>query len=259
MDPLQFNIKHIRHEKGMTQEEFATELGIKRSRLGAYEEGRSRPKLSIQQHIAHLGGITLEQLVTKELGSFDLQVNDEKPGVNKQPIGPNGEHQIAWVSIQAETSYLKRCHEGNFQKELPHFQLPFLENALYRAFEAKDNAMPPLGMGSTIIGQYVSDLDSIEDGQPYVVVSSTHGIMYRRVFTKTFAKDQLILQPDEPTCIAFFIDFKDILEVWQAKLHISPIGLSANNNQPVQKLRAEMHELQQEVMRLRQKVDGEMK
>jgi ribosome-binding protein aMBF1 (putative translation factor) len=34
------NLKHLRKMKGMTQEEFANKLQIKRSLLGAYEEER---------------------------------------------------------------------------------------------------------------------------------------------------------------------------------------------------------------------------
>ena len=35
------NLKHLRKQRGSTQEEFAAELGIKRSLLGAYEEERA--------------------------------------------------------------------------------------------------------------------------------------------------------------------------------------------------------------------------
>ena len=36
------NIRFLRKKKGWTQEKFSKKIGIKRSLVGAYEEGRSR-------------------------------------------------------------------------------------------------------------------------------------------------------------------------------------------------------------------------
>jgi transcriptional regulator with XRE-family HTH domain len=40
------NLKALRKEKGWTQQELADRMGIKRAALGAYEEGRSEPRLA---------------------------------------------------------------------------------------------------------------------------------------------------------------------------------------------------------------------
>jgi len=39
------NLKFLRSRKGLTQAELAANLGIKRSVIGAYEEGRAEPRL----------------------------------------------------------------------------------------------------------------------------------------------------------------------------------------------------------------------
>ena len=39
------NIKYLRRLNGLTQEQFARRIGIKRSLLGAYEEARANPNL----------------------------------------------------------------------------------------------------------------------------------------------------------------------------------------------------------------------
>ncbi|HGY11382.1 MAG TPA: XRE family transcriptional regulator, partial [Desulfobacterales bacterium] len=39
------NLRHLRKLKGLTQEQFADDLNISRSRIGSYEEGRSEPSI----------------------------------------------------------------------------------------------------------------------------------------------------------------------------------------------------------------------
>ena len=40
------NLRHLRKEKGLTQQQLADKLGITRSLVGAYEENRAEPKNS---------------------------------------------------------------------------------------------------------------------------------------------------------------------------------------------------------------------
>jgi transcriptional regulator with XRE-family HTH domain len=41
------NIKFLRKKKGLTQQQFADQVGIKRSLVGAYEEERAEPKYEL--------------------------------------------------------------------------------------------------------------------------------------------------------------------------------------------------------------------
>jgi len=45
MKKIQVNIKQLRSLKGLSQEQFADELGWTRSMVGSYEEGRSEPSI----------------------------------------------------------------------------------------------------------------------------------------------------------------------------------------------------------------------
>ena len=40
------NIRYLRKKKGWTQDKFSKIIGIKRSLIGAYEEGRAYPRLN---------------------------------------------------------------------------------------------------------------------------------------------------------------------------------------------------------------------
>ncbi len=39
------NLRHLRNLKGLTQEQFADDLKVSRSRIGSYEEGRPEPSI----------------------------------------------------------------------------------------------------------------------------------------------------------------------------------------------------------------------
>jgi transcriptional regulator with XRE-family HTH domain len=59
------NIRTIRKNLGLTQDAMADKLGIKRSLLGAYEEGRATPKLDVLNVYSDLSGIGIAELVNR--------------------------------------------------------------------------------------------------------------------------------------------------------------------------------------------------
>ncbi len=61
------NIKYLRRMNGLTQEQFARKIGIKRSLLGAYEEGRANPNLDNLMNIAKIFGTTVDNLLKNDI------------------------------------------------------------------------------------------------------------------------------------------------------------------------------------------------
>lgn len=61
------NIKYLRRLNGLTQEQFARRIGIKRSLLGAYEEARANPNLDNLMAIAKVFNTTVDQLLKQDL------------------------------------------------------------------------------------------------------------------------------------------------------------------------------------------------
>lgn len=70
MSQVSKNIRHLRKLHNYTQEEFAEILGIKRSSLGAYEEGRATPNFSTLMQLGKLFGLTIEQIVSAEVATL---------------------------------------------------------------------------------------------------------------------------------------------------------------------------------------------
>ena len=54
------NIRFLRKKRGWTQEMFSKKIGIKRSLVGAYEEGRSDPRLNNLLKICDTFNISLD-------------------------------------------------------------------------------------------------------------------------------------------------------------------------------------------------------
>ena len=61
------NIKYLRRLNGLTQEQFARKIAIKRSLLGAYEEARANPNLTNLKNMASAFGISVDQLLKNDL------------------------------------------------------------------------------------------------------------------------------------------------------------------------------------------------
>src|SRR5437879_2870875 len=77
MVSLNENLRALRKKLQLTQDEFAQKLGIKRSLIGAYEEGRAEPRAELLQKMAVLFGVTMESLI-----GVDLTKSDPKPPVS---------------------------------------------------------------------------------------------------------------------------------------------------------------------------------
>ncbi|GAB4125559.1 MAG: hypothetical protein OHK0045_09850 [Raineya sp.] len=70
MSQVSKNIRYLRRLHNYTQEEFSEILGIKRSSLGAYEEGRAMPNLATLMQLGKLFGLTIEQIVSAEVAEI---------------------------------------------------------------------------------------------------------------------------------------------------------------------------------------------
>ncbi|MFL9835447.1 helix-turn-helix domain-containing protein [Chryseobacterium terrae] len=66
------NIKTIRQAKGLSQQAFADLFDLTRGVIGAYEEGRSEPKISTLLTVVHYFNLDLDQFLTVPLTLDDL-------------------------------------------------------------------------------------------------------------------------------------------------------------------------------------------
>lgn len=216
MNFFQAKIRQLRKERGVTQQELADALNVKRSLIGAYEEGRAEPKFELLKKIANYFNISSDELISNTVSFL--------PGETKIlaiSVDNHDQENIELVPVKASAGYLNGYGDVEYIKSLPKFQLPFLRNGTYRAFEIKGDSMLPITEGSIIVGQYVDNQNSLEIMKPYIFVTINDGIIYKRLQNSTFKTFKLL--SDNPLYDPFDIEKTEIIEIWKAKICISNI------------------------------------
>ncbi|MGK7392443.1 MAG: XRE family transcriptional regulator [Candidatus Cyclobacteriaceae bacterium M2_1C_046] len=262
MSLISENIRFLRKQANLTQEQFAEKIGIKRSLVGAYEEGRADPRLNNLGTIAELFGTSIDILVNKDvkkLSEAELKTGKFKRGKEILAITVDSEDKenIELVPQKAAAGYLADYSDPEFVAQLPKFRLPFLStNATYRAFELSGDSMLPLVSGTIIIGEYVDDLRDIKNGKTYILVTKTDGIVYKRVFNYIDDTGKLFLVSDNRQYAPYQVDADDVLELWSSKAYVSVEFPNAEAAQPadnkIEELTKMLMEMQKEIMRLRE-------
>jgi transcriptional regulator with XRE-family HTH domain len=244
------NLKYLRKLRGLTQEEFANKLRIKRSLLGAYEEERAEPRIDVLEIVSEMFKLTLDELLLKDLGDTKGSYLTRR---RAQKMSSSGTNEIQFVPVKAAAGYLAGYGDPEFIDELNTFTLPMLASGSYRAFEIVGDSMMPTPSGSVIVGEKVEDLEDVKTNNTYIVVSRNEGIVYKRVMKNNRAKNKYTLISDNPAYQPYNIDAEDVLEVWKAALVMS----KANTLQrwDVNQLAGLVSNLQDQVSQLKKKIN----
>lgn len=260
------NIKSLRKQLGFTQEQFAEKIGIKRSLLGAYEEGRADPRLNNLQNMAKEFNVSVDLLISKDISQLDRQevqrlmeqqakaLPAEKLKVLSITVDKQDRENIELVPQKAAAGYLNGYADPEYLEELPRFQLPMLPGSgTYRAFEITGDSMLPLLSGTIVIGQYVDSYKAIRNGKTYVLVTKKEGVVYKRAFNYVEENGKLFLVSDNKTFAPFEVGIEEVLEIWEAKAFISlqfP-DPETKADMSIDKLANIVLDLQQEVIKLK--------
>ncbi|MDX5347123.1 MAG: LexA family transcriptional regulator [Hymenobacteraceae bacterium] len=253
------NLRFLRKREGLTQAQLAEKLDIKRSLIGAYEEGRAEPKLATLVNIARLFNISLDSLITNDLSTVEnlpeveqrADVKARKLRVLSITVNQDEQENIELVPQKASAGYLNGYADPVFMEDLPKFRLPMLNKmGTFRAFEISGDSMLPISSGSVIIGRYIEDWTNIKDGTPCIVVSQTEGVVFKRLYNKLNTQGLFSLHSDNPMYMPYDVNVEDILEIWESTAFISK-----NFPQPemsMSKLTSMVMDLQHQVLRLKQ-------
>lgn len=72
MNYLSKNIRYIRTLKRLSQEQFADDLKVSRSRISSYEENRAIPPIPFLIKLSNYAKITMDVLVKEKLDNLEL-------------------------------------------------------------------------------------------------------------------------------------------------------------------------------------------
>ena len=261
---LSSNLKALRKERGWTQQALADRLGLTRPTLGAYEEGRSEPKLSVLIDIAACFNISVDALVK---GSDDQIRQHRVKGdglriltVSVDALSDN--ERVVVVPVKAAAGYAHGYGDPEWVAQLPTFGLPLKELApdrTYRMFQIEGDSMLPIPSGSYILCQYVEDWMSVGGLRPHVVVTRNDGVVFKRIENDLPGGSRLVLHSDNPAFAPYAVAGDDVIEVWRAAAYLSFELPTALDGQPASaaSLRSALDTLRGEIDALKRSESSE--
>ena len=227
------NLRFLRRRKDLTQQALADKLGLNRANIGAYEENRSSPRNDTLQLLADFFEISLDVFVREDLSKLSEEefaahyqwsrTTQWQRKLRTLPIilDQQNRENILFIPQRASAGYLNGFADREYIEEQPRFYLPMLGSGTYRAFEINGDSMLPLPSGTVVIGEYVENWQDIKDGQTYVVISDSEGIVYKRVYQNANMAGELLLKSDNEAYSPYSVKLEDVREVWKAKMFMS--------------------------------------
>ncbi|WP_448699482.1 XRE family transcriptional regulator [Mucilaginibacter sp. AW1-3] len=255
MSNISSNIKFLRKKKGLTQQQFADQIDIKRSLVGAYEEERAEPKYDLLKKIALFFDITVDDFINEVIDDKWAPKPKGNPAnlrVLSISVDRDDNENIELVPVKASAGYMNGYADPEYVAKLPKFSLPMFTNGTYRAFEIKGDSMLPLPSGSIIIAEYVENWADVKNAETYVVVSKNDGVVYKRIGNKFKDQKKLKLVSDNPVYEPYEVGSEDILELWKAKAFISTQLPQPVAEPTMESLTAMMMQMQRSISKMEQ-------
>lgn len=252
---LSKNLKKYRKEKGLTQAELADKMGVNRSVIGAYEEGRAEPRLSTLVALAHYFQVSVDALLLREENANTSSPAPVTSELRVLPITVDREsdHELITVVPQkAAAGYLVGFGDLDFIASLPRFNLPIKELAqdrTYRAFQIEGDSMAPLPSGSYVVCSYVDDYNSA-GSQPHVVVTKDDGVVFKQLEVvpgNTF----VTLHSTNTDYPAYDVQWNHVVELWKAQAYISFDLPEADAPAALKEINQKLERLQMDVSQIK--------
>ncbi len=218
------NIKHLRELKKLTQEYFASELGISRERVASYEQGRSSPPVEILIALSNYFNLPIDVLIKNNLASSTdtsfINIGNQRI-LFPIKINEDNEDMIEIVPTEASAGYLQGYADPEYIESLNDLKLPFLPTGKHRAFPIKGDSMLPIKSGSFIIAKYLEDISYLNSGSTYIVLTYNDGLVYKRVYDKIEEHQCLLMVSDNKKYDPYYVPVQEILELWEFTCHIN--------------------------------------
>ncbi|AWV98867.1 helix-turn-helix transcriptional regulator [Arcticibacterium luteifluviistationis] len=271
------NLRFLREEIDISQTDMGDRLGLTRASIDAYEDGRAMPPYQKLKRIADHFNLSVETMTEDELWGSPLekeierlkQIEEEEE--DEKDIILREEGSDATLEEQLHSLNISLTDSGESKQGLPliplvelkhfakylnsswaslepqlkkvSFDLP--KDGNYRAFETGQDFPFPK---SVLFVSPIENFSAVEDGDRYVVVSKSHGILYRTVFSQIGRKGTVILSAEVGDIDTIEIPVSEIKELWAVKGFFSktlpqPTKDLSTINDLVEKLQAELKRL----------------
>ena len=218
MNYLSNNIKHIRNLKKLTQEQFAEELKVSRSRISSYEENRAIPPVDFLIDLSEFFKVPIDILIKNDLSKTNdasfIEIGNRRVLFPITVDGAN-EDLIEVIPVEASAGYLRGYSDPEYIEHLNRIKLPFLPTGKHRAFPIKGDSMLPVKSGSYIVARFIEDVRDLKNGKTYIIITLNDGIVYKRVYDKIDEHQMLLLVSDNKKYDPYYVPVDEILELWE--------------------------------------------
>lgn len=213
----------LRDLLSLSQQEFASRIGITQGALSQLESKKSKLSLDSLLKINRTFGVDCNWLVTGE-GEIFYQKN-----VRELRRMGNGNHNVArsghipLIRGEAHAGYLKNYQDEEYLNSLDVYKIPGYESDGYRLFEVEgDSMIPSIHPGEIVVCEGLSDVNAVENGGLYIVVAE-EGIVAKRVYIYEEDRSMLILKSDNTNYKTYSIPMNNVREIWQVRAKITSV------------------------------------
>jgi len=261
------NIKFLRKRRGLTQEDVANSLNMKRSTMNNYENIVAQPGMEALVTISNYYKVAIDTLIRVELAKlpesqvrqvekgYDVFIRGSELRVLATTVRPDNEENIELVPEKAKAGYVSGFADPEYISILPTFRLPFLsKQKKYRTFQVSGDSMLPIPDKAWVTGVYVQDWSSIRDKDAYIILTSEEGIVFKVAENRLKQEGKLILHSLNPAYAPYDLNAKDIREIWQF-VHFISGELPDNEMASAAELTRSVKALQEEVRAIQMKLN----
>ncbi|OEK06619.1 LexA family transcriptional regulator [Roseivirga misakiensis] len=249
------NIKRIRAVRNLSQAKFAELFNLARPSVGAYEEGRSEPKIQTVIDIAHYFGLSIDVLLTKELTvkelySFNL-VNQKLDALHQGVPVQKVTSSVSLVAQSQQLDYLVNYQKRDYLEGLPKCELPYISKHRLRLFEMIGDHMvvdqQGIHHGDYLLCEKFDNNSELKPTVGEVLLAVTKDLI---VVGRIESEESLVLIPDNTNFKPITIVDDRLLELWHVKSK-----LSQKLNSP-QKMEVKVHSVEEQLKSLMQRMEN---
>tara|TARA_B100000809_G_C15115828_1_gene522388 strand:- start:863 stop:1606 length:744 start_codon:yes stop_codon:yes gene_type:complete len=208
------NVKKIRGVKRLSQQAFADIFLLKRATLGAYEEGRSEPKIDTIIKVANYFSISIDVMLTKEITVNQLLSFNGGITTDVNQVVKAGFVEVPFVSKLNCEAFIFDFKKSESYQLLPKISVPIQKMNGMLAFAVQDLMMVSneegLFPGDVIIAARLMP-ENIAEGD--VVLILTNDTMFVRRYSKTALG--YVLLADHVNIPPVLIDFDAPIFFWK--------------------------------------------
>ena len=213
------NIKKIRSVKNLSQQAFADIFGLKRATLGAYEEGRSEPKIDTIIKVANHFSVTIDCMLTRDLTVNELLKFKADIVAGMHEVDQESFVEVPCITARNTDDYIVYYENDAFVSQLPQLKLPLEKEEVLRGFTVQNLEMTHNDKGlypNDVVVATSFDLKLIQElaeGSMVLVLTDDELILRRCKLSDS----QMVLSADHINISEKVVAIDQIKELWVVK------------------------------------------